>query len=384
MFRLLSALVFVSTAIVTHAQETADRPPSVSAIDAAMQEFVDQGVVAGAVTLVAHGGKIVHLGAVGHADIESDMPMKPGTLFSIASMTKPVTATAVMILQDEGKLSVDDKVSQYIPAFKTMKLKDGTPAGREITIRDVITHTSGLTGDQIFRTTLSEAVDEISTRSLAFQPGSKWQYSPGLNVAGRIVEIVSQQPFEKSVKERILTPLRMNNTTFYPNSKQRRLIATIYGPGEGGNGLAPSGNRIVDPAKVTGPNPSGGLFSSAAQLYRFYQMVLNDGRLRNKRIVSKEAVEQMTQRQTGDLTTGFTTGNCWGLGWCIVREPQGVTAMLSPGTFGHGGAFGTQGWVDPKTETIYVLLIQRTKMGNSDGSDIRKVFQQTANEAIGI
>ena len=133
---------------------------------------------------------------------------------------------------------------------------------------------------------------------------------------------------------------------------------------------------------VKGPNPSGGLVSCAADLARFYLMVLNDGVWEGTRIVSADSVRQMTSPQTGELKTGFTPGNCWGLGWCIVRQPEGVTGMLSPGTFGHGGAFGTQGWVDPTTRTVFVLMIQRTKFGNSDGADIRKYFQQAVVDAL--
>ena len=117
-------------------------------------------------------------------------------------------------------------------------------------------------------------------------------------------------------------------------------------------------------------------------MFRFYQMVLNDGKLRGQRIVSQAGVDEMTSPKTGDLKTGFTPGNCWGLGWCIVREPQGTTGMLSKGTFGHGGAYGTQGWVDPETKTIYVLMIQRKGLENSDGSEIRKVFQQAASDQL--
>jgi CubicO group peptidase (beta-lactamase class C family) len=278
---------------------------------------------------------------------------------------------------------VDDHVSKYLPEFANVKLKNGESPGREITIRDAITHTSGLAGDQVFRSSLAEAVDQLAKRPLAFPAGSKWQYSPGLNVAGRIIEVVSGQPFEDFLEERIFEPLKMQNTTFVPDEKQQSRIATIYGPGEDKGSLVAFENRIVDPSDVRGPNPSGGLFSTARDMFRFYQMILNHGRFRNDRIVSEQAVQKMTSPQTGDLKTGFTPGNCWGLGWCIVREPQDVTGMLSQGTFGHGGAFGTQGWVDPETETIYVLMIQRTKMGNSDGSEIRKRFQQLASDAIG-
>lgn len=356
--------------------------PKIAAIDQAMQEFVDRGEISGAVTLVGHEGKVVHLGTVGMSDIDTQQAMQPWSKFSIASMTKPITATALMILQEEGKLSIEDKVSKYIPAFANMKLENGQPPSRELTIRDVITHTSGLAGNQVFTGSLADHVNELATRPLAFEPGSKWQYSPGVSVAGRIVEIVAEQPFETFLKERIFAPLEMNNTTFYPDDKQRRSLAKVYMPSDDGKSLVVSENYITNFSKENGPNPSGGLSSTARDLFRFYQMVLNEGQLRGKRILSAESVHQMTSPQTGDLETGFTPGNCWGLGWCIVREPQGVSEMLSPGTFGHGGAFGTQGWVDPKTKTIYVLLIQRAKMGNSDGSDVRKTFQQVASDSI--
>tara|TARA_R110002049_G_scaffold27321_4_gene94502 strand:+ start:49490 stop:50710 length:1221 start_codon:yes stop_codon:yes gene_type:complete len=356
--------------------------PVIGGVNQAMQRFVAEHKIAGAVTLVARDGEVVHHGAVGLANIESDKPMKPFTLFSIASMTKPVTATAVMILQEEGKLNVQDKVSKYIPAFANLKLSDGSVPKREITIFDCLTHTSGLAGSQIFDGSLQEAVDSLATRPLAFEPGTQWKYSPGLNVAGRIIEIVSGQPLQDFMQDRIFDPLKMSNTTFFPDAKQMRRIATIYQPSEDSQSLVPAVNHIAAPGAVKGPNPSGGLVSSARDMFRFYQMVLNGGKFRNQRILSTESVHKMTSPQTGHLETGFTPGNCWGLGWCILRQPQDVTGMLSEGTFGHGGAFGTQGWVDPETKTIYVLMIQRTKMGNSDGSDVRKAFQQAANDAV--
>ncbi len=367
------------------AQDTATKPVArnIAAIDAAMQEFVDRGEIAGAVTLVGHDGKVVHLGAVGMSDIEAAKPMQPWSRFSIASMSKPITATAVMILQDEGKLSIDDNVSKYIPAFAEVKLQDGKAPSRELTIRDLITHTSGLTGDQVFTGSLADHVNELAKRPLAFEPGSKWQYSPGVSVVGRIVEIVSEQPFETFLQERIFEPLQMTNTTFYPDQKAQRSLAKIYKPSDDKKSLVAAENRITDFSSKNGPNPSGGLVSTARDLFRFYQMVLNDGQFRKTRIVSPEAVESMTSPQTGELQTGFTSGNCWGLGWCVVREPQGVSEALAPGSFGHGGAFGTQGWVDPENGTIYVLLIQRTNMGNSDDSDVRKTFQKVASESIG-
>lgn len=358
--------------------------PEILAINASMKDYVTAKKTSGVVTLVGQKGKIVHLGAVGKADIEGGRSMKTSDVFSIASMTKPITATAVMMLQDEGKLHINDPVSKYIPEFGDMKLRSGENLNRPITIRDCMTHTSGLTGDQVFPGTLKEAVIEHATRKLAFQPNEKWQYSPGMNVCGRVVEIVSGMSIEAFFQKRIFGPLEMKDTTFVPDTSQQKRIASLYAPSEDEKSLVAVDNRISNFSDVKGQNPSGGLVSTASDMFRFYQMILNGGELRGERIVSENSVRQMTSPQTGDLKTGFTPGNCWGLGWCIVREPQGVSGMLSSGTYGHGGAFGTQGWVDPETETIYVLMIQRTRFGNSDGSDIRKDFQQAAVDALGF
>lgn len=385
MKQLALVLAFLSVSSFAFGQKTNKQKkpiPQNETINTALQKYVDSSEISGAVTLVGHKGKLVHLGAVGESNLDRGRAMKPGNMFAIASMTKPVVATGLMILQDEGKLSVDDKVSKYLPAFAEMKLRNGDAAAREITIRDCITHTSGLVGNQIFAGSLEKEVDALAKRPLGFQPGEKWQYSPGLNVAGRIIEVVSEQPLQDFLQARIFDPLKMTSTTFFPNEKQQKRIAKMYGPTEDKTSLEEVANRIADPGKIVAPNPSGGLFSTARDMFRFYQMILNKGKLRKQRIVSKEAVHQMTSPQTGELKTGFTPGNCWGLGWCITREPQGITGMLSSGTFGHGGAFGTQGWVDPETKTVYVLMIQRTKLPNSDGSDIRKDFQQAAADAF--
>ena len=360
------------------------KPPAIEEVSKTLQHFVDSEVISGAVTLVAHQGKVIHLSGVGLSDIERKKKMSTRHIFAIASMTKPVVATGLMILEEEGLLSLDDKVSKYLPEFASLKLKDGESPSREITIRDAITHTSGLTGSQRFEGSLAEGVNKLANRPLAFEPGTKWQYSPGLNICGRIVEIVSEQRLDDYLQEKIFDPLEMNSTSFYPTAEQRKRIATLYAPGDD-QGLVAVPSRIAD-VKVgdrsQGPSPSGGLFSTARDMFRFYQMILNDGKFRKQQIIAPGIAAKMTSPQTKELKTGFTPGNCWGLGWCIIRNPQGVTEMLSPGTFGHGGAFGTQGWVDPETETIYVLMIQRTRLPNSDGSEIRREFQQAASEAI--
>ncbi len=362
----------------------AAEPPVVQAINDAMQSHLERPEASGIVTLVARDGKIVHLGSVGYRDIESAQEMNTSTVFAIASMSKPITATALMILVDEGKVSIDDPVSKYIPSFANAKLKSGDAPQREVTLKDCLTHTSGLAGSQLFETSLKEVAEELAQRPLEFQPGTEWKYSPGLNVIGRVVEIVSEQPFDVFLKERIFEPLQMNDTTFYPNEKQVKRVATIYGPNEDKTDLIPQDNFITKLTTDTPPNPSGGLVSTASDLFRFYQMALNGGQLDGKRIVSQESVKLMTSSHTGHLKAGFTPGSRWGLGWGIVTEPEGVTAAISAGTFGHGGAFGTQGWVDPKTKTIYVLLVQRRNLGGSDRSELRGDFHKVAVEALGI
>ena len=253
---------------------------------------------------------------------------------------------------------------------------------RPITLKDVLTHTSGLGGSQENQGTLKNTAAQLAKRPLDFQPGTKWQYSPGLSVAGRVVEVASGKPYEVFLAERIFQPLGMKDTSFMPTPEQQKRLARLYQPSKDKQSLELATHWLTDLSGERTPNPSGGLFSTATDMARFYQMVLNGGELDGKRIVSQAAVKEMTKIQTGDLVTGFTPGNGWGLGWCVLRDPQGVSAMLSPGAFGHGGAFGTQGWVDPKRQMIFVLLIQRTNFGNSDGSDIRGAFQDIAVKAV--
>ncbi|TWT38889.1 serine hydrolase domain-containing protein [Blastopirellula retiformator] len=375
---LVSVLLLAPLAQAAPPKATA---PNIAPISAAMQKFADEGKIAGAVTLVAKDGQIIHHAADGKAVLETDRPMTTDTMFAIASMTKPITATAVMMLVDEGKLSLDEPVSKYLPEFADVKLKDGKSPSRPITFRDCMTHTAGFQGSQSFQTSLRDAAKEVATRPLLFEPGSKWSYSPGLTVAGAAVEVVSGIPLEKFLETRLFQPLGMNDTTFFPSKTQQARTAQIYSPGEQPGTLKASGNAYSDPSKVKGPNPSAGLVTTAADLVKFYQMMLDGGQADGKRYLSESAVAEMTKLQTGDLKTGFTAGCGWGLGFYLVREPQGVTGMLSPGAFGHGGAFGTQGWIDPEKKMIFVLMIQRSGFGNGDDSDVRKAFQTLAVEA---
>jgi CubicO group peptidase (beta-lactamase class C family) len=203
-----------------------------------------------------------------------------------------------------------------------------------------------------------------------------------LTFAGRVVEVVSGMPFDRFLAERIFQPLAMRDTTFHPTVEQQQRIAQLYQPTEDKKDLELGRHWLIDTSADSTPNPSGGLFSTAPDLVRFYQMILNGGQLDGTRLISQNAVNQLTTLQTAELATGFTPGTGWGLGFCLIRHPQGVTEMLSPGSYGHGGALGTQGWIDPDRQMIFILLIARQNFGNSDGSEIRADFQRLAVDAI--
>jgi CubicO group peptidase (beta-lactamase class C family) len=357
-----------------------------ASIDARMMEFVADHQISGAVTAVATKSRVVHLSAVGQADVASSRAMQLDSIFRIASMTKPITATAMMILHDEGKLSIDDPIEKFIPAFKGQKLKDGSEA-RPVTIRDVLTHTAGLSrppSSDFLTKSLEEIVDEIGRTPLCFEPGSQWKYSSGLNVGARIIEVISGESYADFLDSRIFKPLGMKDTTFVLSKTQVGRLATTYAPKEGGGGIVPSSHAsvVLDPTVRRTPNPSGGLFSTASDIARFYQMILSGGEAARRSIISKESIELITTVHSGDVVTGFTPGNGWGLGWCVVRNPQGVSRLLNPGTCGHGGAFGTQVWMDPQRGVVFILMIQRTKFGNGDASNIRDGFQEAAITAI--
>jgi CubicO group peptidase (beta-lactamase class C family) len=368
----------VAVALPTAGQ---DRPTADAGIRAAMQDFIKAGEIAGAVTLIATPESVLHFDAAGHADIASGREMKHDTIFWIASMTKPVTGVAVMMLQEAGKLALEDPVEKHLPEFKGIKTPDGKAA--QLTIRSLLTHTSGMaeiSPDEARQCrTLADAVAFYVRRPLAFEPGAKWQYcQSSINTAARIVEVVSGESFPDFLEKRLFKPLGMEDTTFYLSERQLQRLATSYRRTKNGE-LESSENFFLmglSPAsRERFPAANGGLFSTAADYARFCQMVARGGEFAGRRYLTRESVKLMTSVQTGDLKTGFTEGNGWGIGWCVVREPQGVTAMLSPGTYGHGGAYGTQAWIDPQSERIYVLMVQRANFPNSDNSDVRKLFQ---------
>lgn len=357
-------------------------------IDQAMLKFMAEKKISGAVTLAVHRDEVIHFSPVGLADIEKTQQMTKESLFRIASLTKNFTAVSVMTLQDEGKVNINDKVEKYLPEFKHIKLKKDDGKGPvDLRIWHLMSHMSGIDMPKEFgldnMPSLEVASKEAAKLNLNFRPGSQWQYSRGLDVCGRIIEVVSGMKFEDFLKVKITGPLALNDTAFTLNAEQVERLVTTYEPGTG-NTIIPASKEFLTnpPAADTRPMPSGGLISSTEDIATFYAMLLNKGVYNGRRIVSEESIRLLTTSRTGNKKVGFVPGSAWGLGFGLVSNPQGVTSMLNPGTFGHGGAFGTQAWVDPVTETIYVLMIQRTKFGNSDASDIRAKFQKTVAKYI--
>jgi CubicO group peptidase (beta-lactamase class C family) len=381
---LLAGLLLASTACsstTSRAQPPAVVPPAVPAIDAAVMPMVEAGEIAGAVTMVVAPDRVLHLGAVGKADLARGNPMRTDTVFWIASMTKPITATAILMLQDHGKLSVDDPVGKYVPELAKIATADGTPGN--LTLRHLLSHTSGLAEstreERDSAKSLAELIPGFASRPLQFPPGSRWNYcQSGINTLGRIVEIVSGESFPAFVHKRLFEPLGMVDTTFYPDPPRIARLATIYK--REGDVLIPA--KIpwdFDPENIGHyPAANGGLYSTAHDYGRFCRMLLNQGSLDGRTYLSPAAVAQMRTIATGSNKTGFTEGNGWGLGVCVVREPQGVSAMLSPGSYGHGGAYGTQAWIDPTRQIAYILMVQRSNFPNSDNSEVRRVFQEAA------
>lgn len=366
-----------------------------------LQEFVEKNVVAGAVVAIGTHRGIELVEIAGYQNLSQKLPMRPDAMFRIASMTKPITALAIMMLVDEGKISVDDPVEKHLPEFKGQMILSATDKEsgaitlkkptRPITVRDLLTHTSGLPGgfpegigDLYFKRqlTLGEAVAVSSQRPLDFEPGAKWSYcNAGIDTLGRIVEVVSKLSFEDFLQTRIFEPLGMWDTTFYPTDNQLTRLASLYDIKEGK--LHDVGFQLLGPTKnAKHPIPAGGLYSTAEDLGKLYQVMLLRGAIGELRIVSENSVAEMTKDQVPNLTAGFTPNVGMGFGWQVTRQPNGVHAMLSSGSFGHGGAFGTQGWIDPGNDLFIILLFQRVGMGNSDASDIRREIQQLVVDAI--
>lgn len=370
--------------------------PKLPGVGAALQEQVDRHEIAGAVTMVVSKDRVLHLETTGLADMAAHKPMQADTVFWIASMTKPITATAVLMLQDEGKLDVHDPVAKYLPEFANLKTPSGQPAN--LTLIQILTHTSGLgeAGGPAAREakTLTDLVPLWLAAPMQFEPGSRWSYcQSGINAAGRVVEVVSGMSFDAFLKKRLFQPLGMKSTTFYPGASERARQVTAYAKNATTGSLEAVPPRPEFGPRDRPPQGNGGLYSTAEDYGRFCQMLLGGGRFQGVRYLSEASMKQLSTPQTPEtLPTGFFQNDTygrrglnygWALGTCVLKAPHdGVPAMLSPGTFGHGGAWGTQAWVDPVKGVAYVLMVQRSNFPNSDASEVRRVFQQAAAKAL--
>jgi CubicO group peptidase (beta-lactamase class C family) len=392
---LASAVLCAPVAVVKDGAKTGLDPARLARIPERMKSFVDRGTVAGVVTLVARHGHVAALDAVGYTDIESKQPLQTDAIFQIHSMTKPVVAIAAMMLAEEGRLTITDPVEKYLPEFRGMwvvdKKGDQTMSlrrpSRLITLRDLMTHTSGLPTNPppgigelhgALHKTLNEVVLVVSQQPLTFDPGTKWMYSnTGIAALARVIEVVSGMPFEKFLSDRIFTPLGMKDTYIYPPKEKFGRMPTAYILKDGkplkytADPLGEGAMKFRLGAKY--PLPEGGLYSTAGDLFILYQMMLNRGQYDGVRILSPASVEAMTRVHTGDLATN-APGNGYGLAWAVAKD----SAALAPvGSYGHGGRYGTYCFIDPAKDMMGIFLIHR-----EGGSDERNAFVSMAVASV--
>lgn len=359
-------------------------------INVAMRRHIDAGNIQGAVTVVARHGKVVHFETHGLMDVDNQRPMQRDAIFRMASSTKPILAVAALMMIEEGLLRPSDRVSKYIPEFVDLQVavlaeptdKDISPyavksmnpdtphrlvpAAREITIQDLLTHTSGLASNGLGMAvsprpirgpdaTLASVVPSYAGYALDFQPGSRWSYSAsvGLNVVARIIEIVSGTPFDKFLAERIFDPLGMQNTYFNVPQDKRSQRVKIHG-----RDMSARDNR--PPTKFF--SASGGLSSTAEDYLRFEQMLLNGGELFGNRLLGPRSIRMMSSNHVGALYQGLARnqeGMGYGYAVAVVMDPIAANNRRSKGAFGWAGAYGTQSWTEPAEELTAVLMLQQ-------------------------
>lgn len=342
----------------------------------ALQPFVDKKALAGAVTLVANKQEVIDVTAVGFADITAQKLMRKNSLFWIASMTKPMTATALMMLVDEGKLSPNDPVEKYLPEFKGQMLVTEKSDDRvvlkkpahPITVKNCLTHTSGMAftspveGPTMDLLPLRTRALSYGALNLAFEPDTQYAYcNAGTNTCGRLIEVLSGQSYESFMDERLLKPLGMTETSFWPTKSQLKRLAKVYNDKLEETRIAqlrpPYGDRSRQPM------PAGGLFSTAADCARFCQMILNRGQLDGRRYLSEAAVAEMTSRHTAPHIK-----DAYGYCWQIVTDGCG-----------HGGALSTNMTIDWKRELVMIWLVQHTGFP-ADGNQASQAFYAVVNQ----
>ncbi|HSC46378.1 MAG TPA: serine hydrolase domain-containing protein [Candidatus Acidoferrum sp.] len=366
-------------------------------ITSKVQQTIDDKRIAGAVTLVARHGKVAYFKSQGSLDREAGKPMRNDAIFRICSMSKPITSVAVMMLYEEGKFLLDDPISKYLPEFKNAKVlvKPASgepytiPATREITIRDLLTHTSGLTygwnetlgqrykdahvadGLSQYDGTIADSTQRLASVPLLFSPGTRWEYSLGIDVMGRFVEVLSGMPFDQFLRTRIFEPLGMKDTYFFlPDNKVERLAtAYTYYPDKGLQRF-PDAPIVEGTFSYTADYPyrgpkklfsgGAGLSSSTADYYRFSQMLLQGGKVGDVRLLSRKSVELMTHDQLGHISDD----NAFGIGFGLEGIKTPLKELGSPGSYGWGGFFYTQFSIDPKEDMVVIFMGQLHPTGD--------------------
>ena len=375
-----------------------------------IQRRIAAGDLAGAVVAIARKGRVAYVNAQGVMDLDTKQPMSSSSMFRIASMTKPVVGVGVMMMVEEGKLRLNDPVWRYIPEFRNMKVAvlQTSPAGRgggaagaapptpqfytmpaqrEITIKDLLTHTSGLGSgpmsnsdiEKIARKdgeTLAQYIPRLGGTALEFQPGSRWAYSPGagFETLGRIIEIASGMPLDRFFRTRIFDPLGMKDITFWPTDAQMPRVATVYS-------RTPTGlNKQVMPNDTMSRNVyfrgSGGLYSTAEDYLPLGIMLAGGGEMNSKRLLSRKTVEMMSAAHVADTLQGRPAGEGYGLSVRVVTNHAARGTMLSDGTFGWTGAQGTHFFVDPKEELTAVLMVQ------TSNGEIQRDFEDLVAQSV--
>jgi CubicO group peptidase (beta-lactamase class C family) len=359
-----------------------------------LKQMVADHTIAGAVAAVARNGKVAYLESVGVQDLSTRAPMTDQTLFRIYSMTKPVTAVAVMMLHEQGRFRLDDPVQQYLPEFAEVRVgaaEAARPPTRPITIEDLLLHTSGLSHrtSELYRglkvrsraDTLAQFITKITRAPLMEDPGTRFRYSEATTVLGRLVEVWSGQPFDRFLETRVLTPLKMSETRFWVPPDARGRLATVYGPPEAG-GLRPV--EIEDVAFTERPGlleGAVGLVSTVPDFVRFSQMLLNQGELEGVRLLQPETVQRMVRN---GLPSGILEARGGKMGWGlgnvnVVMDPSGVNYPAPVGEYGWDGTAGTIFWVDPSRRLISVLM---TQSAPANPGGIRQRFKTLVEQAV--
>jgi CubicO group peptidase (beta-lactamase class C family) len=401
-------LAAVALAVPTAASVTVVKPEEAGLSAARLQRITDMlqrriaaGDLTGAVTVVARRGKVAHLAAQGVMDLDTKQPMTPASMFRIASMTKPVIGVSIMMLVEEGKLHLNDPVARYIPQFADMKVamarpatggSEGpgfytVPAQRAITIKDLLTHTSGLgsgpMGDseiaKVARKegdTLADYIPRLGGTVLEFQPGSRWTYSPGagFETLGRIIEIAGGMPLDRFFQTRIFDPLAMRDITFWPTDAQMPRVATVYQRTP--NGLSKTRMPNDTMSRNVYFRGSGGLYSTAEGYVPLGMMLANGGELNGKRLLSRKSVEMLSAVHVPDTLPGRPAGEGYGLSVRVVTNHAARNTLLSDGTYGWSGAQGTHFFVDPKEQLVGVLMVQ------TSNNEVRNEFEDLVAQSI--